>query len=143
MLVRLERVVLVAAMGLASLNLWTGAPLLGLWVGSRVAGPRGTSLLAVAVVVATIAVACWALVRALTWLGRTYDRVTNRRPTIRRYTPWLRAMSGERPHDTGGADAPLSVLETVLVAMVLVCGLAFEVWFFFLSGSSLDSRSGR
>jgi hypothetical protein len=143
MRVRLERVGLVAAMALVSLNLWTGAPLLGLWVGSRVAGPHGISMLAVAVVVLTIGAACWALARALAWLGQRYDRVVSRTPTIRRYTPWLRAMSGDRPHETGGRGAPLTALEAVLVGMVLLCALSFEVWFFFLSGSPLDGRSGR
>jgi len=51
-------------------------------------------------------------------------------------------MSGERPHDLAGADAPLSALEFVLVGAVIVCYLTFEVWFF-LSGCSLGGPSGR
>jgi hypothetical protein len=45
---RLERVGLIALMGVVALNIWTGAPLLGLWVGSRVAPESGISMLAVA-----------------------------------------------------------------------------------------------
>ena len=44
---RLQRVGIVAAMGVVTLNIWTGAPLLGLWVGSRVAPESGISMLAV------------------------------------------------------------------------------------------------
>ena len=69
--------------------------------------------------------------------------MTGRRRQIRRHTPWLRAMSGERPHETGGEAPPLSPLEYVLVGAVLLCYLAFEVWFFFLSASPIDGRSGR
>ena len=51
---RLTRVGLVAAMAVTSLNVWTGAPLLGLWVGSRLAGDSGTSMLGVFAAVVVI-----------------------------------------------------------------------------------------
>ena len=51
---RLTRVGLVAAMAITSLNVWTGAPLLGLWVGSRLAGESGTSMLGVFAAVVVI-----------------------------------------------------------------------------------------
>jgi hypothetical protein len=52
---RLQRVAIVAAMGVVTLNIWTGAPLLGLWVGSRVAPESGISMLAVLVIILAIA----------------------------------------------------------------------------------------
>ena len=143
MKVRLERVGLVAAMAVASVSIWTLAPLLALWVGSRVVGPRGLSMGAVFTVIAVMFVVCLALVRLLTVLGASYDRVTGRRPQIRRHTPWLRAMSGERPHETGGEGPPLSPLEYVLVGAVLLAYLVFEIWFFFYSSSPIDQRTGR
>jgi hypothetical protein len=118
--VRLERVALVAGMAVASISLWTAAPLLGLWVGSRVAPSSGISMGAIAVVVATIGVACWLLVRALGWMGRSYDDLTGRTATVRRHTPWLRSMSGEREHGTPGAEAHLTPLEYILVIAVLL-----------------------
>jgi hypothetical protein len=143
MKVRLERVALVAGMSVASLSLWTAAPLLGLWVGSRVAPSSGISMGALVAVVATIGLACWVLLRALAWMGRTYDGLTGRTATVRRHTPWLRSMSGEREHGQPGADAHLTPLEYVLVGAVLLAYLAFELWFFFLSSSPIDQRSGR
>ena len=125
MKVRLERVVLVAGMSVASVSIWTAAPLFGLWVGSRVAPPSGMSMGAVAVVVATIGVGCWLLVRALGWMGRTYDGLTGRGATVRRHTPWLRSMSGEREHGAPGADAHLNHLEYILVGAVLLACLVF------------------
>jgi hypothetical protein len=143
MKVRLARVGLVAGMAVSTLSIWTAAPLLGLWIGSRVAPASGISMLALATVAATISIACWALLRALAWLGATYDRLTGRGATVRRHTPWLRSMRGEREHGQPGAQAHLTPLEYVLVGAVLLAWLAFEAWFFFLSGSSIDQRSGR
>ena len=48
-------------MGVVTLNIWTGAPLLGLWVGSRVAPESGISMCAVLVVIVVIGVAVWLL----------------------------------------------------------------------------------
>jgi hypothetical protein len=141
--VRLERVALVAGMAVASVSLWTAAPLLGLWVGSRVAPSSGISMLAVAAVAATIGLVCWLLLRALSWMGFTYDRLTGRPATVRRHTPWLRSMRGEREHGHPGVEAHLTPLEYVLVGVVLLAWLAFELWFFFLSSSPIDQRSGR
>jgi hypothetical protein len=143
MKVRLERVALVAGMAVSSVSLWTAAPLLGIWVGSRVAPSSGISMLALASVAATIGATCWLLLRALAWMGVTYDRLTGRRATVRRHTPWLRSMRGEREHGQPGAEAHLTPLEYVLVGAVLVAWLAFEAWFFFLSSSPIDQRSGR
>jgi len=136
MKLRLERVALVALMAVATVTMWTGGPLLGLWVGSRVVDDDGLSMGAVFLVAATIAVVCGAMVVALSRLNAAYDRVTGRRDPGPRHSPWLRAMSGERPHDHG-ADATLRPLEIVLVAGVALCWVAFEIWFFFLAGSSI------
>jgi hypothetical protein len=139
MKVRLERVALVAGMAVAGVSLWTAAPLLGVWVGSRVAPSSGISMLALA----TIGLVCWLPLRALAWMGITYDRLTGRTATGRRHTPWLRSMRGEREHGQPGAEAQLTPLEYVLVGVVLLAWLAFEVWFFFFSSSPIDQRSGR
>jgi len=140
---RLERVGLVAAMGLTSVNIWTGAPLLGLWVGSRVAPDSGISMLAFLVVAVVIGAACLALLRLLSLLQETYSRVTGQRRQVRQHTPWLRAMSGERPHETGGSAPRLMVTDYILVGTVMLAVIAFEVWFFFFSGSPLGGGDGR
>ena len=41
---RLKRIAIVTAMAVVTLNIWTGAPLLGLWVGSLVAPDSGISM---------------------------------------------------------------------------------------------------
>ena len=136
MKVRLERVGLVAAMGVVTLNIWTGAPLLGLWVGSRVAPDSGISMFAFFVVAVVIGATAWVLLRVLGRLQAAHARLAGR-PVARRQTTWLRAMSGERSPGRGGEAPPLSAADYVVVAMVVLAVAAFEVWFFFFAGSSL------
>lgn len=129
-------------MAVVALNVWTGSPLLALWVGSRVQGSGPPSMSAIAVVALIIAGVSGVLVAVLSRLSRTYDRVTGRRPTVSRHTPWLRSMRGERPHEEGG-QAQLSLFDGILVGMVMIAVAVFEIWFFFYSGSSIGGPSGR
>jgi hypothetical protein len=142
---RAERVGLVAGMSLTSVNVWTGGPLLALWIGSRVAaaGDSGSAtMLAFAVVAVAMLAISLVLIMALGRMGAAYDRISGRQSQIRRHTPWLRAMSGERPHEQG-REYQLSMLERILVACVVLAVAAFEIWFFFFSTSPIDGRSGR
>jgi hypothetical protein len=141
--VRLQRVGLVAAMGVVMLNIWTGAPLLGLWVGSKVAPNSGISMLAVAVVAVVIGVVAFTLVRVLGHLQAAHDRLTGHEHTVRRHTPWLRAISGERPRELSGEAPPMTAADYIIVGAVILAVAAFEIWFFFYAGSPLDTRSGR
>ena len=144
MRVRIERIVLVAAMALATLNVFTGAPLLGLWTGAHVVGDDGQiTMFAVLVVAVVMFAAAYAMIVVLGWLGSVDDRLSGRGATVRRHTPWLRSMSGERPANAPGARAQLNALEYVLVGGVVLAVLTFEWWFFFKAGSPLDGRSGR
>jgi len=125
-------------MGVVTLNIWTGAPLLGLWVGSRVAPESGISMLSFFVVALVIGVSAWALLRVLGYLQAAHAEATGR-PVARRQTTWLRAMSGERSHGKGSEHPPLTAVDYVVVGAVILAVAAFEVWFFFFAGSSLRS----
>ena len=141
-MVRLQRVGIVAAMGVVTLNLWTGAPLLGLWAGSRVAPDSGISMLAVLVVAVVIGVTAWALLQVLGRLQLAYARLRGR-PVGRRQTTWLKPMSGQRTRGAGGQAPPLTATDYVVVGVVILAIAAFEIWFFFYAGSPIDGRSGR
>ena len=135
---RLQRVLLVAAMAVVTINLWTGAPLLGLWVGSRVAPDSGISMLAFFVVAVVIGVTAWLLLQLLGVLQVKHAELSGR-PIARRQTSWLKAMSGERTHGKGAVAPPLTAADYVVVVMVVLAVAAFEVWFFFFAGSSLGN----
>jgi hypothetical protein len=134
-----RRVALVTVMVLAAVNMWTGAPLLGVWIGSRVQGTGGASMAAFAVVAVTILVVALACVRVLAICEARYDALVGRAPGPRRQAPWLRSLRGERDPRRGGEGPALTALERVLVASVVSAVLVFEVWFFFFAGSSIGS----
>ena len=138
----LKRVSLTAAMTIVGLNVWTGGPLLALWIGSRAQGEGPPTMAAVFVVVIALAAVSLVLVWLLGHLNRLHERLTGQTATVRQHTPWLRSMRGERPQYAGVAPT-LTTLERILVAMVVVAFVAFEIWFFFFSASPIDNRSGR
>jgi len=133
---RLTRIAIVAAIAVVTLNIWTGAPLLGLWVGSRVAPDSGISMGAVLVVIVVIGVAVWALIQLLYRLQAAYAKASGH-PQARRQTAWLKPMSGERTHGKGAVAKPLSPVDYVVITCVVAAAVAFEIWFFFFAGSSI------
>jgi hypothetical protein len=133
---RLQRALILAAMAVVAVNIWTGSPLLALWVGSRLQGTSGLSMGAVFAVVVVMAATSFALVKLLGSLGARHDRLMGIPPGPRQQLPWLRSLSGERTRDQR-RRARISALDVILVGMVLIAALAFEVWFFFFSGSPI------
>jgi hypothetical protein len=139
---RAKRVAVRTAMMVVALNLWTGSPLLALWLGSRIQPDGAPTMGPIFVVVVAITVFSILLAQALMRLGAAYDRLTGHTATVHRHVPWLRSMRGERPH-YADEHVALSGLEQVMVSMVVVAVLAFEIWFFFYSSSPIDQRTGR
>jgi hypothetical protein len=129
-------------MAVVSLNIWTGSPLLALWIGSRLQGSGAPQMGPVFAVIAGIAVFSYVLARALVRLGAAHDRLTGHAATVHRHLPWLRSMRGEREMYPGDR-VTVTTLERVLVVAVVLAVAAFEIWFFFFSGSPIDQRTGR
>jgi hypothetical protein len=129
-----KRLGLLVLMSLAAVNLFTGAPLFAIWVGSRVQGDSsGLSMTAVLTVVLVLALVCWALVWLLSVLGDMHDALTGRAGS-RRQSPWMKPFNSPR----GGAQAGgLRALDKVLIGTVVLAALAFEAWFFLFAGSSI------
>ncbi len=136
---RLKPVLLAAVMAFLALNIWTGSPLLALWIGSKIQGEESQPSMGafVAVIVCLIAFS-WVLYQLLKMTMSAYQDATGTRPTVRSHAPWLRSMRGERPehHSTG---ARISGAERIVVVSVIAAAVVFEVWFFFLSGSPIGS----
>ena len=124
-------------MALAAVNLFTGAPLLAIWVGSRVQGDAGgLTMTAVLVVIVVMALLCSALVWALNRMGAAHDRADRPR---RRPAPDDVAEAVQQRPRAGAQGGGLRALDKILVGAVVLAGLAFETWFFFFAGSSLGS----
>jgi hypothetical protein len=121
-----------------TLNIWTGSPLLALWIGSRVQGQGPPSMTAVFVVAVTMVALSLVLLKALAAVEESYARLTGQSGRVRQHVPWLRSMRGERPHELE-REHHLAPLEIVLVASVMMATVVFEVWFFFFSGSPIGN----
>lgn len=136
----IKHLALTAAMWLTAANIWTGGPLLSLWVGSQTQGSGPPRMGSVAIVVLVMGAVCLGLVAALSWLGAAHERLTGRTSTVRDHAPWLRSMRGERPLYDGQASES-STLDRVVVGMVVLVAVLFEVWFLFFAGSPFAGSS--
>jgi hypothetical protein len=133
----LYRVVLGILSALVSINLWTGGPLLALWVGSRVQASIGTlSMAAVGATIGVLIAVTFVLYKILAWLNVRYYAAIGR-PLPRQQAAWLKPMSGERRAIQ--VRRPLSVVERIVIVSVVVAVLALEIWFFFFAHYTLVS----
>jgi hypothetical protein len=135
----LKKIGLLTASAICSINLWTGAPLLAIWIGSKVQGSlNNLSMIAVFSVVAVLAGTVFGLALLLTWINVKYDDLTGRPVVARQTSPWLRSMRDERGDDTQRKYG-IGGIERVVVICAVAGVLAFEAWFFFFAGSSLPN----
>ena len=128
----LKRVAMAAATAFVAINIWTGAPLLALWVGSRVVGKTVLSMRAVVVVVVVLAVLVFGLTAVLIWLNNAYDELIGR-PRVERRPPWLRSMRAEAEQNIS-ARVGVSALERIVTMIVYVAIIALLLWFILFGG---------
>jgi hypothetical protein len=140
---KLKPILLAAAMAFLALNVWTGSPLLAVWLGSKVQGEESQpSMGAYAVVIVSLIAFSWGLYQLLKLVMSAYQDATGTAPTVRSHAPWLRSMRDER-HEHAASTRGISSAERVVVVVVLLGAAAFEIWFFFFSGSSIGGGGGR
>jgi hypothetical protein len=123
-------------MVLAALSMWTVIPFGWIWVGSKISStqePSGGPYMVVFFgIVVSICVMAWVLSR----LNRLFIRITGSNRVSGRYLPaWRKSLSDERQ-----GPRRMSVLEAVILASVLLAGLAMAIWFFIAAGSPLPSQ---
>jgi hypothetical protein len=129
--IALKRATLAAATAFLSVNVWTGAPLFALWVGSQASDDTVLSMKAVIVVVVVLSVLVLALAVAITWVSNTYDELTGR-PQSERRASWMRSMRSESEGHISsrvGESAP----ERIVMISVYVAVISFLVWFLLFS----------
>ncbi|HEX3561949.1 MAG TPA: hypothetical protein VHU24_03850 [Solirubrobacterales bacterium] len=136
----LKKIGIVTASALCSINIWTGAPLFAVWVGSKVQGSlNNISMTALFSVVLVLAGSVFGLAVVLTWLNTRYDDLTGRPAAARQTSPWLRSMRDEREEDVQRKYG-IGGVERIVVISAVAGVLAFELWFFFFAGSSLPNQ---
>jgi hypothetical protein len=132
---RLAATILVAAMVIAALSMWTVIPLGWVWVGSQVSNgqaPAGGPYMVVLVgIVISILLVSWVLGR----LNQVYLHLTGSNTVEPIRPPWLKSL-----RDSEAPKGYPSVLETVIVTSVILAILSMTAWFFILAGSPLPSQ---
>jgi hypothetical protein len=136
--VGVQRTMLLIATTVIAINIWTGAPLAALWVGSRVVGQHLLSMTAVFVVIATLAILIGAMTFALIRLGARYDRLVGRPPGKPTPVPWMRSMRAEDT-DLLRSERGTSALEMIVLASTVAAIISLEIWFFFFAGSTFSN----
>jgi hypothetical protein len=126
----------IAVMILAALSMWTVIPFGWVWLGSKISKtqePSGGPYMVVFIgIVCSICAMAWVLSR----LNRLYMRITGSNRLQRRYLPaWKKSLADEREGPRG-----MSVLESVILASVLLAGIAMAAWFFIAAGSPLPNQ---
>jgi small-conductance mechanosensitive channel len=132
----LKRALMAGATAFISINLWTGAPLIALWVGSQFVGKTVLSMKAVVVVIVVLAVLVFSMAVALSWLNATYDRLTGRRPRESRVA-WLRGMGADEQSEPIEVGMSSNALERIVMVSVYVAVITLLVWFFAFARSPL------
>lgn len=133
-----KRTALLSATTVIAINIWTGAPVAALWVGSRVVGQRLLSMTAVFAVIATLAVLLSVMTFALIWLSARYDKLVGRPTGKPTPVPWLRSMRAEDT-DLLRSERGNTALEMIVVGSTVTAIVCLEVWFCFFAGSPLPS----
>lgn len=116
-----------------TVNIWTGCPLLALWVGSQTVGRGTLSMGAVGVVILVLGVLELALAVALTWLNNRYDKMIGR-PAIEHRAAWLRSMRAEAEGHVQ-ARVGITLIERIVVINVYVAVLSLLVWYVFFASA--------
>ena len=139
---KLKRVAIVIATAVAAVNVWTGAPLFSVWVGSQAQGGQVLSLRGVVTVLVVLGgpgVSARLGPRLVAQEVRRADRQAGPRSEDLAVAATKR---GELDEDIR-ARFSLSAPEKVVAASVIVGMIAFEVWFFFFAGSRCRAAAGR
>jgi hypothetical protein len=134
--VGIERIALAMLSTLVGINLWTGGPLLAMWVGSRIQEASGQlTMSAVGATLGVLIATTLILYRLLVILNARYNSVMGR-PEQRVRVSWLKPMSGERKALERG-KRPVTVVERVVIVSVVLAVQAAVVWFFFFAHCTL------
>jgi len=133
--ITLQRVAMAGATAFLSINLWTGSPLLALWLGSQVAEEQALSFKPLLVVVLSLAAFTLAISVALGWLESRY-RLLVGLPLREGRLTWLRAFNAQREPVR---HVPMSALERIVTVFVYIAVTALLIWFLFFAGSPLPS----
>jgi hypothetical protein len=123
------------AMLLAAFSLWTLIPLGWVYIGSKASRSQfpsiGPYMVVIIGIIVTVMVDAWVIGR----LNDLYVRVTGSNRLVATRPSWMKSM-----RDARAVNDSVTVVEAVMIASVMLAGLALVVWFFLLAGSPLPNQ---
>ncbi len=124
----LKRAAMAGFTALVTVNIWTGCPLLALWVGSQAVGQRTLSMAAVGVVLVVLGALEFAMLIALAWLASIYDELIGL-ARVEAQGSWLRNLC--KPHAEGHRSRNMGItsLEGIVVINVYVAVITLVTWY--------------
>jgi hypothetical protein len=129
-----KRIALAAATAFVAVNIWTGVPLLALWIGSRAVGQTTLSMGAVGIVVGVLIVLDLMMGVLLLRLNRVYRGLLGA-PEGQRRAAWLRTLSSDGDDESG--EPAVTLIERIVVVCVYAAMGSLVVWFLFFAKSPL------
>lgn len=131
----LKRVALAATTAFLAVNIWTGAPVFALWVGSRFVGQQVLSMKAVLIVLVVFSTLVFTMALLLTWLNNVYKELIGR-TTVEQRAAWLHPLSDASEVHLS-QRVGITLVERIVIISVYLAMIALLVWFVFLAGSPL------
>jgi hypothetical protein len=129
-----KRIALAAATSFVAVNIWTGAPLLALWIGSQAVGQTTLSMGAVVIVVGVLIALDLIMGALLLRLNRIYRGLLGAGDGQRR-AAWLRTLSSDGDDESG--EPAVTLIERIVVICVYAAMVALVVWFLFFAKAPL------
>ena len=126
----IKRATMAAVTALATVNVWTGCPLLALWVGSRAVGTHDLSMAAVVIVLIVLALLEAAMLLLLAWLSSVYDELIGLQRSESELT-WIRRLCAPPQAARARRGMELTSVEGVVVINVYVAVCALTGWYVF------------
>jgi hypothetical protein len=124
----LKRATMAAVTALATVNVWTGCPLVALWVGSRAVGTHDLSMAAVVVVLIVLALLEAGMLLLLAWLSNVYDGLIGLQRGESELT-WIRRLCAPPEAVRSRRAMQLTSVEGVVVINVYVAVSALTGWY--------------
>lgn len=128
---RIEKPLLILAMCLGGLLIWTAVPAVWLWIAGRYARVSQSDMSSLALVYAGTPTSMFAVGRGLGRLERRYAERFN--PGAGRRVvgaAWLQSLRG------GKEDEPATILDKILIVNVALAVIVITVWFALFSHGS-------
>jgi hypothetical protein len=124
----LKRAAMAGVTAVVTVNIWTGCPLLALWLGSQAVGQGTLSMAAVAVVLVVLGALEFVMLIVLAWLTSIYDELIGL-VRVEPHASWLRNLCKPPAEAHVSRRVGITSLEGIVVINVYVAVATLMTWY--------------